>query len=199
MENLITNYGLEHIPRRIFGYLDLQTLFICMCVSSKWQDFIHNILAKPSKEESHLQRDKLLLERNFSEWMSVFNYFLEEKCDHDQIKFCLLMSNFISDLRQKDVKWSPIFFAISNQDIVSLQLLNSSPTSFDVFYWRGAFESVYNDYFGLTPIQFACALRSVKVVKFLMKSAKKKGIKIEEKDFRRCQYILIKSCLKEGK
>ena len=194
MDRLITNHGLDHIPRKIFGYLDLPTLFKCMCVSSKWQHFIYKIVTKLSKHEEDLQREKLLLERNFPDWTSIFNYFHEEKSDHDQIKFCLLMSNFISDLQSSDLDWSPIFFAITIGDIDSLQLLKSSPASFEVLYWRGPFGSD-RPYLGLTPVQFACAIGNAKVVKFFMKSAKEKGIKIEGKDLRRCQYVLFKSCL----
>ena len=53
MEDWIRNEGLQHIPKKVFENLDLETLNKCRSVSKTWRNFIdHKVWESKFAEES---------------------------------------------------------------------------------------------------------------------------------------------------
>ena len=178
MERFINNPGLEHLSRQIFNYLDWGSLRSCRLVSKTIKQYVYFILQKRYVNAKYeIANRRTLIQNNFPEWTQVYKYFEGNK---RRVKWYMcLLSEYASKLRHTDLKWTPIFYAISIGDVEILKFLNPSPASFGGYNYRCAWTQITSQ---LTPLQFACAHGNLDVIRYFLDWSLEKGIKVEERD-----------------
>ena len=169
MEKLIRNPGLDHLAIEIFQYLDWGSLRRCRLVSNTWRIWVYKIIQKRCKKaKDEIAEKEYYLRQNFPEWRSVYRYFKKDKGEQELKWFMCLLSEYASRISKMDVKWTPVFYAVTIGDLEILKFLKHSPTYFCGRNWRYQKDNYdFNTSF-LTPLQLACAHGKLEIIKFLL-------------------------------
>ena len=156
---LLTNPGLDHIPRQVLGYLDAQTVLSCLRVSKAFKAFVENerhwyllqskILreTKPPKivitkvgwgttrhEDKNNHFNQRMVPERYPQWKKVFEYFENEASFEDLQGFVWLIKDYtlIDDEDDELFTYSPLFHAAKFGSLKVIQFCLDNGFCFDL-------------------------------------------------------------------
>ena len=159
LTSLLTNPGLDHIPRQVLGYLDAQTVVSCLRVSKALKGFVEN------ERHWYLLQSKILREKKppkivieqigwgstsykdlsdhfnyrmvpgrYPQWLKVFEYFENEASFDDLKGFVWLIKDYTTiDVEDDECfKYSPLFHAAKFGSLNVIQFCLDNGFCFDL-------------------------------------------------------------------
>ena len=209
---LLTNPGLDHIPRQVLGYLDAGTIVSCLKVSKAFKAFIENerhwyflqskLLREPrlpprlvSNYSLSAKKNSRLVTHTYPQYVKVFEYF-ENEGDFEGLQELVWLIKDYTFTDDEDVvllKYSPLFHAARFGCLKVLHFCLDNGFCFDA----GAFKPFEGDSTStvqvqyqesdhhkrrMSPLMMACKHAQTEAVRLILSYSETKEIGLGRRD-----------------